>query len=85
MAWLTFIDERLLIRHILKYLNLWQERIPKDSPLLYQKSLEQLFVKNLTTAGGCHLPDHQSFERFGVHVPPDCPDIEEFSWRRQLC
>ncbi len=29
---ISFIDERLLIQHILKHLNLWQERIPKGLP-----------------------------------------------------
>ena len=32
MKIISFIDERLLIQHILKYLNLWQERIPKGLP-----------------------------------------------------
>jgi len=32
MKIISFIDERLLIQHILKPLNLWQERIPKGSP-----------------------------------------------------
>lgn len=32
MKIISFIAERLLIQHILKHLNLWQERIPKGLP-----------------------------------------------------
>ncbi len=32
MKIISFIDERLLVRHILEHLNLWQERIPKGLP-----------------------------------------------------
>ncbi|MBW2690113.1 MAG: hypothetical protein JRC99_09310 [Deltaproteobacteria bacterium] len=32
MKIVSFIDEHLLICHILKHLNLWQERIPKGQP-----------------------------------------------------
>ena len=29
---ISFTDERMLIRHILEHLNLWQQRIPKGLP-----------------------------------------------------
>ncbi|PLX72800.1 MAG: hypothetical protein C0614_13535 [Desulfuromonas sp.] len=32
MKIVSFIDESLLIRCILEYLNLWQERIPRGLP-----------------------------------------------------
>jgi hypothetical protein len=32
MKIISFVDERILVRQILKHLNLWQESLPKGLP-----------------------------------------------------
>ena len=52
MKIISFINERLLIQHILKYLNLWQERIPKGLPPPEDPMIENIVCEEFDDGWG---------------------------------
>jgi hypothetical protein len=54
MKIISFIDERLLVRHILEHLNLRQERMHKGLPPPEDTTVETIVCEEFDDGSGCY-------------------------------